>query len=154
MWLWRRIKQAGRRLRMADGNHLITCRMYDGWAAVRNGFMASWPGTATMCPFYWLPPFFIWLVFLFPWIWLAVTGSTWAWVLVLVSVGVRLGTAVFTHINAPSTPSSCPSPSSSSLALPPNPSGGIITVARNGKDEQPMEISKLLTKYRITDNQL
>ncbi|MCB8969021.1 MAG: glycosyltransferase [Ardenticatenaceae bacterium] len=96
--LARRIKQAGRRLRMADGNRLITCRMYDSWAAVRNGFAKNiLAGHGNNVPFLLASTLFHWLVFLFPWIWLAVTGSVWAWVLVLVSVGVRLGTAVFTH---------------------------------------------------------
>jgi len=31
-------KKAGYRLRMADGNKLISCRMYDGWTSVRDGF--------------------------------------------------------------------------------------------------------------------
>jgi chlorobactene glucosyltransferase len=36
--LAQRIKRAGLQLRMADGNRLVTCRMYNGWEAVRNGY--------------------------------------------------------------------------------------------------------------------
>ncbi len=36
--LARRIKQAGLRLRMVDGNQLIRCRMYHSWDEVRDGF--------------------------------------------------------------------------------------------------------------------
>jgi chlorobactene glucosyltransferase len=36
--LARRVKAASGRLRMADGGGLISCRMYDGWPAVRDGF--------------------------------------------------------------------------------------------------------------------
>ncbi len=96
--LARRIKQAGLRLRMADGNRLIACRMYDGWTAVRDGFAKNiLAGHGNSVPFLLISTLFHWLVFLFPWVWLALTGSLWALALVLVGVGVRLGTAVFTH---------------------------------------------------------
>ena len=39
--LARRIKAAGLRLRMADGNQLVSCRMYTDWPSVRNGFAKS-----------------------------------------------------------------------------------------------------------------
>ncbi len=39
--LARHIKAAGLRLRMADGNGLISCRMYTDWPSVRNGFAKS-----------------------------------------------------------------------------------------------------------------
>ncbi len=96
--LARRIKQAGLRLRMADGSGLIACRMYDGWPAVRDGFAKNiLAGHGNSVPFLLLSTLFHWLVFLFPWVWLAVSGSLWALALVMVGVGVRLGTAVFTH---------------------------------------------------------
>lgn len=96
--LARRIKQAGLRLRMADGNRLIGCRMYDGWTAVRDGFAKNiLAGHGNSVPFLLLSTLFHWLVFLFPWGWLAATGSLWALALVLAGVGVRMTTAVFTH---------------------------------------------------------
>ncbi len=96
--LARRIKQAGLRLRMADGNRLISCRMYDGWLAVRDGFAKNiLAGHGNNVPFLLVSTLFHWLVFLFPWVWLAFTGSLWALALVLLGVGVRLGTAVFSH---------------------------------------------------------
>jgi chlorobactene glucosyltransferase len=42
--LARRIKGAGLRLRMADGNELVSCRMYTDWPGVRNGFAKSLVG--------------------------------------------------------------------------------------------------------------
>lgn len=42
--LARRIKGAGLRLRMADGNRLVSCRMYMDWPGVRNGFAKSLVG--------------------------------------------------------------------------------------------------------------
>jgi chlorobactene glucosyltransferase len=42
--LARRIKGAGLRLRMADGNRFVSCRMYTDWPGVRNGFAKSLVG--------------------------------------------------------------------------------------------------------------
>jgi chlorobactene glucosyltransferase len=42
--LARRIKGAGLRLRMADGNRRVSCRMYTDWSGVRNGFAKSLVG--------------------------------------------------------------------------------------------------------------
>jgi len=36
--LARLVKRSGYRLRMADGNGMVACRMYSGWESVRNGF--------------------------------------------------------------------------------------------------------------------
>lgn len=96
--LARRIKQAGLRLRMMDGNQLIGCRMYNSWTAVRDGFAKNiLAGHGNSVPFLLASTLFHWLVFLFPWLWLALSGSVWALALVVAGVGVRLGTAVFTH---------------------------------------------------------
>ncbi len=96
--LARRIKRAGLRLRMADGNRLIGCRMYDGWTAVRDGFAKNiLAGHGNSVPFLLASTLFHWLVFVFPWFWLALSGSAWALALVVAGVGVRMATAVFTH---------------------------------------------------------
>jgi chlorobactene glucosyltransferase len=42
--LARRIKGARLRLRMADGNRFVSCRMYTDWPGVRNGFAKSLVG--------------------------------------------------------------------------------------------------------------
>ena len=36
--LARHVKATGYKLRMVNGNNLISCRMYSGWPAVRDGF--------------------------------------------------------------------------------------------------------------------
>ncbi|MCA9973233.1 MAG: glycosyltransferase, partial [Anaerolineales bacterium] len=96
--LARRVKQAGLRLRMADGSRLIGCRMYTGWPQVRDGFAKNiLAGHANSVPFLLASTLFHWLVFVFPWLWLLLTGSLWALALALLGVGLRLATAVFTH---------------------------------------------------------
>jgi chlorobactene glucosyltransferase len=70
--LARRIKMAGQRLRMADGAGLVNCRMYSDWPAVRAGYakniLAGYGGRVS---FLLLATVFHWLVFLVPWLWLA-----------------------------------------------------------------------------------
>jgi hypothetical protein len=39
--LLRAVKRAGGRGTVADGTHLATCRMYDGWGALRDGYAKS-----------------------------------------------------------------------------------------------------------------
>lgn len=67
----RRIKAAGFRLRMADGNGLIACRMYRDWRGVRDGFakniIAGYGGRVI---FLLAATLFHWLIFLVPLIWL------------------------------------------------------------------------------------
>lgn len=66
--LARRIKQAGLRLRMADGAGLITCRMYRNWAEVRNGYAKNMlAGYGNRLVFLALATVFHWAIFLFPW---------------------------------------------------------------------------------------
>jgi chlorobactene glucosyltransferase len=96
--LARRIKAAGRRLRMVDGNRFIGCRMYDGWEATRDGFAKNiLAGHGDSVPFLLLSTLFHWLVFVFPWVWLALTGSLWALSLALGGIALRGATAVFTR---------------------------------------------------------
>ena len=70
MKLARRIKAAGLRLRMADGNRLISCRMYTDWPLVRNGFAKSIVGGYGSV--FWRYPVdpIPWGVFLLPPLWL------------------------------------------------------------------------------------
>lgn len=69
----RRIKRAGLTLRMADGSGLITCRMYNGWRAVRDGFakniIAGYGGSIV---FLVLATLFHWLIFVVPALWLLI----------------------------------------------------------------------------------
>jgi len=65
--LARAAKRHGLRLRMADGNHLVACRMYTDWSAVRAGFakniLAGYGGSV---PFLLFGTIFHWLIFLSP----------------------------------------------------------------------------------------
>jgi chlorobactene glucosyltransferase len=105
--LARMVKGAGLRLRMADGNHLISCRMYNDWRSVRDGYaknILAGYGNSVLALV--LATIFHWLIFLFPWVWL---GFGWtvdalsigwpAWPLALIVIGltIRALTAAFTH---------------------------------------------------------
>lgn len=72
--LARLIKRRNFHLRMADGNNLITGRMYRDWPSVRDGFakniLAGHGGTLMLL----LSALFHWLVFIFPPVWLIVGG--------------------------------------------------------------------------------
>lgn len=94
--LARRVKAAGGRLRMADGNRRIACRMYTGWPAVRDGFAKNiLSGHAGSVLFLLLSTLFHWLVFLLPWI---LMWFDWRFaVLAAAGVLVRGATARFTH---------------------------------------------------------
>jgi chlorobactene glucosyltransferase len=100
--LARRIKSHGLRLRMAEGNHLITCRMYRSWAQVRDGFAKSilkgYGNAAGLIA----ATLFHWLVFLVPWI-LLILGALgvdlpgwplWPLALALWGIGLRALTAI------------------------------------------------------------
>ncbi|MDX1994149.1 MAG: glycosyltransferase [bacterium] len=101
----RMVKAAGLRLRMADGNSLIGCRMYRDWPSVRDGYakniMAGYGGALPLA----VATVFHWLIFLFPWVWLLsgqeITGlggwPLWPFLLVLIGLLVRAATAAFTH---------------------------------------------------------
>lgn len=103
--LSRYLKANGLRLRMADGAGLITCRMYQNWADVRSGYakniLAGYGGRVS---FLGLATLFHWVVFLLPWLWLALGWLTpaiagwpvWPLVLVGLGAGVRALTAAAT----------------------------------------------------------
>jgi chlorobactene glucosyltransferase len=103
--LAQRIKACGRKLRMADGNKLIRCRMYDGWAAAVDGYakniLAGHGGHVSLLL---LSTLFHWAVFVWPWLWLALGANTllpfwplWPLLLVALGVGARALTAGATH---------------------------------------------------------
>ncbi len=91
--LARLAKRHRQHLLMADGNGLITCRMYTGWSAVRDGFakniIAGYGGIVPLL----LATFFHWLVFLAPWGWLIARPALWPLTLVMLGVGARMITA-------------------------------------------------------------
>lgn len=92
------IKVHGLRLQMADGNKLVSCRMYQNWPEVKAGFAKNiLAGHGGNVPFLLLSTLFHWLIFLFPWLWFALTLDIWPLILGLAGIGLRLGTAVFTH---------------------------------------------------------
>lgn len=65
----RRIKSFGLRLRMVDGAGLVSCRMYQDWPAVRDGFAKNiLAGYGNNVFFLVLAGVFHWLVFLLPWL--------------------------------------------------------------------------------------
>lgn len=75
--LARRLKRARLWLRMVDGAGLLTCRMYDGWPAVRDGYAKNiLAGHGDRIALLLLSILFHLLVFVWPPLWL-LTG--WAW---------------------------------------------------------------------------
>ena len=99
------IKTSGLKLRMADGNELLRCRMYDGWQATLDGYAKNiLAGHGNHVSLLLLSTLFHWAVFVWPWFWLA-AGSYWvlpAWplwptLLVTLGVGIRAVTAAATH---------------------------------------------------------
>jgi chlorobactene glucosyltransferase len=103
--LAQRIKAAGRKLRMADGNRLIRCRMYDGWQAAIDGYAKNiLAGHGNHVALLLLSTLFHWVVFVWPWAWLLFGGNwglplwpLWPLALVLLGVGARAVTAAATH---------------------------------------------------------
>ncbi len=113
----RRVKAARLRLRMADGNHLVACRMYSDWPAVRDGYAKNiLSGYGGSIIFLALAAVFHWLVFLGPWAamgiadWgVRIADSTfhiphsrflvigWAVALAFLGIAIRAVTAWFTR---------------------------------------------------------
>jgi chlorobactene glucosyltransferase len=104
------IKAAGLRLRMADGNLLVGCRMYDGWQAALDGYAKNiLAGHGNHVLLLLLSTLFHWALFVWPWLWLALGNQAgaasslppgwpvWPLLLVLAGVGVRAITAAATH---------------------------------------------------------
>jgi chlorobactene glucosyltransferase len=104
--LARLAKQRGFRLRMIDGAGLVACRMYTDWAAVRAGYAKNIiAGYGDRVVFLALATVFHWLVFLWPWVWLALGWAfpalagwpTVPLLLVALGVAVRAFTAAITR---------------------------------------------------------
>jgi chlorobactene glucosyltransferase len=92
----RMVKAAGMTLRMADGAGWIGCRMYDGWASVRNGYAKNiWDGYGGAIPLI-MATIFHALVFLWPWAWLMTGGGLYALLLIGMGIGIRAVTARWT----------------------------------------------------------
>ena len=104
--LARQVKRAGLALRMADGNGLVRCRMYEDWPGVRDGFaknlLAGHGNSITLLA---LSTLFHLVVFVSPWVWLLVAPGTAGWPglpLLLIALGIasRAVTAVATRQRA------------------------------------------------------
>jgi chlorobactene glucosyltransferase len=97
--LARQVKKMGLRLRMADGNRLVSCHMYPGgWPQVRDGFAKNLlSGHGNNLPFLLISTVFHWLVFVIPWIWWVFGGGWFALILGLTGVLLRGLTAAFSH---------------------------------------------------------
>ena len=94
----RLVKQADLRLRMADGNGLVQCRMYDSWPAVRDGFakniLAGYGSAAALV----LATIFHWVVFLLPYVWLFdVNLRLYGLLAIAMAFGIRALSAAATH---------------------------------------------------------
>ncbi len=103
--LARRVKAARLRLRMADGAGLIACRMYPGWTSVLTGYAKNiLAGYGNSVALLLLAGLFHWLLFVLPWLWLALGWLTpalpgwpgWPLALIGLGLGVRLLTAAAT----------------------------------------------------------
>ncbi|MBC7869290.1 MAG: glycosyltransferase [Chitinophagaceae bacterium] len=104
--LARIVKKRGLKLRMADGNRLIGCRMYRDWSSVRDGYakniLAGYGGHISLLL---LATLFHWIIFLGPWIWLIfgwAIPSSIGWplspiLLILLGLLIRALSATFTR---------------------------------------------------------
>ena len=97
--LARRVKRVGLRIRMADGNRLVSCRMYPGgWSEVRDGFAKNiLAGHGNSALFLLVSTAFHGLIFILPWVWWIFGGDWLVLLLGLIGVLLRALTAVFTH---------------------------------------------------------
>lgn len=96
-------KAGGRRLRMADGNKQVACRMYTDWPTVKAGYAKNiLAGYGNQPLFLVLGGLFHWLLFVLPWLWLALGWATPAWplwplLLIALGLAVRAVSAAVTH---------------------------------------------------------
>jgi hypothetical protein len=104
--LARETKSQRLRLVMSIGNRLISTRMYHSWPEVRDGFAKNiLAGHGASPAFLLLSAVFHWLLFLLPWVWLALgwairLGPGWPWfplILIGLGVGVRALSGAATH---------------------------------------------------------
>lgn len=96
----RHVKKAGYKLRMADGNNLIQCRMYDSWHTVRDGFAKNiLAGYGNSVVGLTISIVFHVVIFLLP-IFLLFTPSDyqiWAAIFIVQAMLIRALSASFTH---------------------------------------------------------
>ncbi len=95
----RMTKKAGLRLRMADGNGYIQCRMYTTWPEVRDGYAKNiLAGYGGSIPLLIGAGVFHLAVFIVPWLWL-LQGIFAPWPMILIATGllVRMTSAAFTR---------------------------------------------------------
>ncbi len=104
--LSRHIKRNGFKLRMVDGAGQITCRMYENWSAVRDGFAKNiLAGYGDRVSILLLATIFHWMLFWGPWLWLAfgwLAPVAFGWpltplILISLGVGLRALTAAVTQ---------------------------------------------------------
>jgi chlorobactene glucosyltransferase len=107
----RYVKREGLRLRMADGHGLISCRMYQSWETVRNGYAKNiLAGYGHSIIALLIATVFHWIIFVLPPLWL-MTGwfltpdfpqwFGWAACLTTLGIGVRMLTAATTRQRLP-----------------------------------------------------
>lgn len=97
--LARLAKSKGLKVRMADGNRLVGCRMYTDWSSVRDGYakniLAGYGNSVTMLL---AATVFHLLVFVAPFIWLFIPEYTiWSLALIIIGISLRMLSAAFTH---------------------------------------------------------
>ncbi len=92
-------KSHGASLRMADGNQLIQCRMYDSWVSVRDGYAKNiLAGYGNSVIALLIATLFHWVIFLLPLMWLFTpTLHLTGFLLLALGILVRALTASFTR---------------------------------------------------------
>lgn len=106
--LAQQVKSVGLQLRMADGNGLVSCRMYQNWDDVRNGYAKNIiAGYGDSIIALMVASIFHWLIFLWPLIWLVQSGiqadrvfMLWAIALTVLGILIRMLTAITTRQRA------------------------------------------------------
>ncbi|HEX2620066.1 MAG TPA: glycosyltransferase [Phototrophicaceae bacterium] len=94
----RLVKRSGLRLRMADGNDLVNCRMYTDWDNVRNGYAKNiLTGYGNSVPALLLATVFHWLIFILPPLSLLTGWLPQAIGLTITGIGIRMVTAAATR---------------------------------------------------------
>jgi chlorobactene glucosyltransferase len=96
--LARAVKRHGLRLRMAEGNALIACRMYDSWPAVRDGFakniLAGYGGSVVLLL---LAAVLHFALFLLPWALLLTPNYPWGAAMIVLGISARALSAAYSR---------------------------------------------------------
>jgi chlorobactene glucosyltransferase len=102
-----KVKRAGLRLRMSDGNRFVKTRMYRNWSEVRDGYAKNiLAGYGDSILFLFSSVIFHWMLFVVPWFWLFISLLNSAnpllpVMLILLGVLTRALTAATTHQRVP-----------------------------------------------------